>query len=283
MSPGRRDLGWFVAGFLSAVAIVLFAWLMRPSTPGAAIAAGAGAGVGAAGSGGIAGGAVAGGADAGARIDAAGDAADVTAHAAAPVGSAAANAGSMGEMLVRLEARLGTQGGTDADWELLAQTYEFMGRATDANSARSHHVAGGPASGAAAAAAAAATATAATAAESAQLDGMVNIADALKSKAPAGLTLFVVAKAVGAPGPPVGVVRTSTSQWPLHFRLDDSSAMVPGRNLSSAGAVTVQARISRSGMATPQPGDLQSGVITVNPRDRKPLQLLINQEIAATP
>ena len=280
MSPGRRDLAWFIAGFLSAVAIALFAWLMRPSAPGAATAAGANAGVdgvarGGAAAGGAAAGSVAaggivgGGVDTAGRTDAAGGAADITAHAPALEGSAAANAGSMGEMLVRLEARLAAQGGTDADWELLAQTYEFMGRAADAASARSHRVPGAPAS--------------AAAADSAQLDGVVNIADALKSKAPAGLTLFVVAKAVGLPGPPVGVMRTSTSQWPLRFRLDDSSAMVPGRNLSSASAVTVQARISRGGMATPQPGDLQSGVITVNPRDRKSLQLLIDQEIAQAP
>lgn len=268
MTPGRRDLGWFVAGFLSAVAIALFAWLMRPSAPsGASAGGGATAGDSAVAGAALAGGSSVGGGDAGSG------AADVAAHAAAPDAGAAANAGSMGEMLARLEARLGSQGGSDADWELLAQTYDFMGRAADATSARSHHVPGTPAARSAQGAAPSA------AAGSAQLDGVVDLADALKSKVSAGLTLFVVAKAVGAPGPPVAVMRTSTSQWPLHFRLDDSSAMVPGRNLSSAGAVTVQARISRGGMATPQPGDLQSGVITVNPRDRKSLQLLINQEI----
>jgi hypothetical protein len=258
MSAGRRELGWFAAGFMSAVAIALFAWLMRPSPPGAALATGAAIGTGAA----IATGA----ADAG-------GAADITAPAAVPDGSAAANAGSMGEMLARLETRLAAQGGSDADWELLAQTYDFMGRTADATSARQHHVPGAAAGGGAG------TSAAAAAAGPAQLDGVVDIAAALKAKAPAGLTLFIVAKAVGAPGPPVGVMRTSTGQWPLRFRLDDSSAMVPGRNLSSAGAVTVQARISRDGMATPQPGDLQSGVISVNPRDRKSLQLLIDQEI----
>jgi hypothetical protein len=274
MSPGRRDLAWFAAGFLSAVAIALFAWLMRPNAPGGAITAATAAGGGVAGGGADVAGA---GANAGSATDATGTAPDITPHAAAPGGGAPANAGSMGEMLARLESRLATQGGTDADWELLAQTYDFMGRAADATSARAHQVPGASAS--ASPRTTAAGAAAATAAGSAQLDGVVDIATALKSKAPAGLTLFVVAKAVGAPGPPVGVMRTSTSQWPLPFRLDDSSAMVPGRNLSSAAAVTLQARVSHSGMASPQPGDLQSDAITVNPRDHKSLQLLINQEI----
>jgi cytochrome c-type biogenesis protein CcmH len=188
----------------------------------------------------------------------------------------------MDDMLARLEARLASQGGTDADWELLEESYEVVGRAADAQSARSHHVPGTPSAsrGAQASVPASPGAAASTASgDAAQLDGVVEIADQLKSIVPAGLTLFIVAKAVNSPGPPVGVMRATTSQWPVRFRLDDASAMVPGRTLSSAGSVTVQARISRSGMAAPQPGDFQSGISTVNPHDRKPVRLLIDQVI----
>ena len=45
---------------------------------------------------------------------------------------------------------------------------------------------------------------------------------------------------------------------PLTVTLDDSHAMVPQMNLSSAARVVVGARISRSGSAQSQPGDLET-------------------------
>jgi cytochrome c-type biogenesis protein CcmH len=75
-------------------------------------------------------------------------------------------------------------------------------------------------------------------------------------------------------------MRTTTSQWPRRFSLDDTSAMVPDRKLSTAGLVTVEARVSRSGVATPQAGDFQSGLTTVNPRERKKsVRLVIDRVI----
>jgi cytochrome c-type biogenesis protein CcmH len=187
----------------------------------------------------------------------------------------------MDESLTRLESRLAAQGGTDADWQLLAQTYDFMGRAADAQSARSHQL---PASANAADAAAPDSQqtpqpAGGAAPDSAQLDGTVELADALQSQVPAGLTLFVVAKAVDAPGPPVAVLRSTTNHWPVRFSLDDASAMVPDRKLSTVGSVTVQARVSRSGLATPQSGDFQSALATVQPRQRKSVRLVIDHVI----
>jgi hypothetical protein len=208
---------------------------------------------------------------------------DATARAstAMPEAGSRRPAGSMDQLLLRLEKRLAGQGGTDTDWELLAQTYEFMGRNADAQRARSHHLPTSPdidelatpgseqppppgnnASG-----------------DSSPVDGAVELADALKSKVPAGLTLFIIAKAVDSPGPPVAIVRTMTGHWPLRFTLDDASAMVPDRKLSTARRVTVEARVSRSGMAAPQPGDFQSGVTTLNPHDRRSVRLLIDHVI----
>jgi hypothetical protein len=267
MSVSRRDLGWYFAGILSAAAIALFGWLMSPGPPQGTLATAATSALPAA-------------ASQGPSQGASQDAAAQAARPAAPQ-TASAPAGSINESLVRLEARLATQGGTDADWELLAQTYEFTGRAADAQAARAHHLPGATgATGASGATGATAVTGGAGPTGAAQLDGVVDIADALKSKVPAGLTLFIVAKAVGAPGPPVGVMRTTTGQWPVRFRLDDSSAMVPGRTLSSAGSVTVEARVSQGGMATPQPGDFQSGVITVNPHDPRSVRLLIDHVIS---
>jgi tetratricopeptide (TPR) repeat protein len=54
--------------------------------------------------------------------------------------SAAAPAGSMEAATEALAARLGARGGSDADWELLAQSYDFLGRTADAKLAREHKV-----------------------------------------------------------------------------------------------------------------------------------------------
>ena len=73
---------------------------------------------------------------------------------AAPAGSdTAANgpAKSMEAEVSGLEARLARDGGTPADWSLLAQAYDFMGRPEDAKRARAKG--GGPAPGPAAGAA----------------------------------------------------------------------------------------------------------------------------------
>ena len=49
-------------------------------------------------------------------------------------------AGSMEAATQALAARLAAQGGTDADWSLLAQSYDFLGRTEEAKQARAHKV-----------------------------------------------------------------------------------------------------------------------------------------------
>jgi hypothetical protein len=235
MSFSRRDLFWFCAGIATVLVIGLLVHALNGSQNQAP-----------------------------ASVDAR------SAPMPAPQGGAPRAAGSMDEMLGRLEARLAAQGGTDADWELLAQTYEFVGRADDARLARAHQL-----SGQAPAAADAPSAPAASAA----ISGHIEVAGALKARVPDGLTLFIVAKAVDSPGPPVAIVRTTTGQWPLSFTLDDSNSMVPGRNLSSAQRVSIEARVSRSGMAAPQPGDFQSGITTIDAHQSTPVRIVIDHVI----
>jgi len=190
----------------------------------------------------------------------------------------------MNDVLARLETRLASQGGSDADWALLAQAYDFVGRGADATLARAHQL---PAS---ARTVAVPTASAAPLASSqtsgaglSSVSGTVDVSAALKSKVPPGLTLFIAAKSVDSPGAPVAIVRTTTGHWPLPFTLDDSTSMIPGRTLSTAQHVTIEARVSRSGMATPQSGDFQSGLISINSQDAtshpKSVQLLIDHVV----
>ena len=49
-------------------------------------------------------------------------------------------AGALDEVTRKLAQRLATEGGTDADWSLLAQSYDYMGRTEDARAARKHIV-----------------------------------------------------------------------------------------------------------------------------------------------
>jgi cytochrome c-type biogenesis protein CcmH/NrfG len=109
--------------------------------------------------------------------------------------------------------------------------------------------------------------------------GEIDVADALKGRIPPGLTLFIVAKSVSSPGPPVAIVRTTTGTWPLQFQLDDSQAMLPSRRLSTAGAVTIEARTSRTGQAMPAAGDFQGVIGPIDPAAGKPVRVVIQRVI----
>ncbi len=122
-------------------------------------------------------------------------------------------------------------------------------------------------------------ATSAGATSGVSVRGEVVVADALKGKIPAGLTLFIVAKSVNSAGPPVAIIKTSTGSWPLQFQLDDSQAMVPTRKLSTAGAVTIEARTSRTGQAMPAAGDFQGVTPQFNPAVGKPVRVVIQRVI----
>ena len=170
-------------------------------------------------------------------------------------------AGSMDSAVTSLESRLAKGGGSADDWELLAKSFEFLGRPADAIKARAHQLPAGPTG----------TGTA--------LSGEIALAAPLAAKASAGETLFIIAKSINSPGPPVAVLRGTVGDWPMKFSLDDSLAMLPGRNLSSAGPVMIEARISLRGQPLPASGDLQGSAGPVNPAEHAPLNILIDRVI----
>ncbi len=109
------------------------------------------------------------------------------------------------------------------------------------------------------------------------VSGEINIAQQLAAKARQGETLFVVARSADAPGPPLAVLRTAVSTWPLQFQLDDSLAMMPGRTLSSADRITVEARISQSGQATPDSGDMAGSSGILSSAAHEPVRIIIDR------
>jgi hypothetical protein len=209
-------------------------------------------------------------------------------------GPTKAAASPMNRAIASLQARLAKGGGSADDWELLAKSYEFLGRPAEASKARAHQLPDLPADDAtsstvpvigpagisgAAATSGTAAASSAAAASGAAVSGEVALAPTLKAKATAGATLFIFAKSVDSPGPPVAVFRTTVGSWPVKFKLDDSESMLPGRTLSNARRVTVEARISQSGQPLAAAGDLQGTTGVIETADRKPLTVLIDQVV----
>jgi cytochrome c-type biogenesis protein CcmH len=86
--------------------------------------------------------------------------------------------------------------------------------------------------------------------------GVVTLSPKLKGKVSAEDTIFVVAKAPDGSGPPLAVGRFKGTDFPIEFRLDDSSAVIPGRSISQFPEVLVSAKISKSGSADAAKGDL---------------------------
>jgi len=106
---------------------------------------------------------------------------------------------------------------------------------------------------------------AAPAGPGASVAGTVSLKAGMEGSIAPGATLFVFARALEGPRMPLAVLRRQAKDLPLAFTLDDSMAMAPGMNLSSAGEFMVVARISRSGDVAPQSGDLEGSAGPVRP------------------
>jgi len=100
------------------------------------------------------------------------------------------------------------------------------------------------------------------------VSGEVRLSPALAANAAPDDAVFVFARAAQGPRMPLAVLRKRVKDLPLHFELDDSMAMTPGRELSSVEHVVVGARVSKSGSATPASGDLEGASQVVRPGAR---------------
>ena len=94
------------------------------------------------------------------------------------------------------------------------------------------------------------------AASALNVSGQVSLSAALKAKASPNDAVFVYATPANGDRMPLAIMKTTVSQLPLNFTLDDSTAMTPERKLSTAGEVLIKVRVSKSGNAMPQTGDL---------------------------
>jgi cytochrome c-type biogenesis protein CcmH len=93
-------------------------------------------------------------------------------------------------------------------------------------------------------------------------------------------TLFVFAKAVNGPPMPLAVARFDNPTLPLTVTLDDSMAMAPGMNLSSAKQVQLIARVTASGQVRGEPGDLEGSSAPLDVAAKKQvLALVIDRQL----
>lgn len=100
------------------------------------------------------------------------------------------------------------------------------------------------------------------------VSGSVAIAPDIAGKLSGTETVFILARAEGGPRTPLAVIRAVARELPMKFALDDSQAMAPGVNISSASAVRIEARVSRTGNVIPQSGDLVGSSAPVKPGSR---------------
>lgn len=95
------------------------------------------------------------------------------------------------------------------------------------------------------------------------ISGVVTLASAMKGKVAPGDTVFIIAKAPEGGGPPLAVQRFTVADLPVKFRLDESSAMIPGRSIANYPTVVLTARVSKSGQPMASPGDVSSETLNV--------------------
>jgi cytochrome c-type biogenesis protein CcmH len=108
--------------------------------------------------------------------------------------------------------------------------------------------------------------------------GQVSLSADLKSKASPNDVVFIYATPANGDRMPLAIFKTTVSQLPFNFTLDDSTAMAPDRKLSAAGEVMVKVRVTKSGNAMPQSGDL-SGSLGPVKIGAKGLKLEIKDQI----
>ena len=108
------------------------------------------------------------------------------------------------------------------------------------------------------------------------VSGRVELSPALKAKANPDDVVFIFARAVDGPRMPLAAQRARAADLPLDFVLDDSQAVMPSANISSAEQVRVEVRVSKSGTATPGKGDLTGKSAAVKP-GAKGLRIVIDQ------
>ena len=197
---------------------------------------------------------------------------------------AAAELGSVADMLEGLKRRLQNDADDVDGWILLAKSYYYLNRQAEAREAFDQALAAGyagvwkplpridSAMGQIKSPADTIselsldrysvkdTAAATSSPDSYHASGIklqVSLAADLENAFPPETAVYVFARNVDGVGPPLAVVQKQVRDLPLSITLNDSHSMIPDRNISGAERVIVGARVSIKGGAIRQDGDFE--------------------------
>ena len=92
-------------------------------------------------------------------------------------------------------------------------------------------------------------------------------------------TVFIFARTVDSPGPPLASLRKKVDELPFEITLNDSHAMIQGRTISNAKYIVVVARVSLSGKPAKQKRDFEELSNPVPPNSGKLVELVISDKI----
>jgi hypothetical protein len=110
-------------------------------------------------------------------------------------------------------------------------------------------------------------------ASASNIQGTVNVSEALQNKVPENGTLFIFARSEGVKrGPPLAVKRLTDVKFPFEFTLGPQDVMMPGTAFE--GPMVLAARIDIDGDARAGPGDIE-GFVGASPGDKN-VALLLN-------
>lgn len=198
-----------------------------------------------------------------------------------------ASNGSVASLVMPLARRLAAEPNDPSGWALLGKSYDYLGKHRLSAAAYRKAIFYGNTDPGIISAADAAEQRMASAVFDSQTDtrkaarltvrGQVNVSELLRDRVRPDQTIFVYAKSVGGPPAPLAVIRGEAAVLPLTFELDDTMAMMPGHNLSSAKQVIIVARISSSGNANTELGDLIGQSEPFNPDSGEAVSVVIDR------